>query len=115
MTKIQREGFFGEQMHGDRVSRKRVDRQNIEFLREFAFERQPRVSWNDLGFCGTLSEVRKPVLRDFDDLRIDLVKPDRKSTRLNSSHVEISYAVFCLKKKKKFNNIDQSSHASQRQ
>src|SRR5690349_23456002 len=26
--------------------------------------------------------------------------PDRKSTRLNSSHVEISYAVFCLKKKK---------------
>src|SRR5690349_22546771 len=29
---------------------------------------------------------------------------DRKSTRLNSSHVEISYAVFCLKKKKKQNN-----------
>src|SRR6266496_5612940 len=28
---------------------------------------------------------------------------DRKSTRLNSSHVEISYAVFCLKKKKKHN------------
>src|SRR3989442_2856462 len=27
---------------------------------------------------------------------------DRKSTRLNSSHVRISYAVFCLKKKKKF-------------
>src|SRR5438874_8115993 len=27
-------------------------------------------------------------------------KEDRKSTRLNSSHVEISYAVFCLKKKK---------------
>src|SRR5690606_42133089 len=26
------------------------------------------------------------------------VKPDRKSTRLNSSHVKISYAVFCLKK-----------------
>src|SRR5437870_10566538 len=28
-------------------------------------------------------------------------KSDRKSTRLNSSHVAISYAVFCLKKKKK--------------
>src|SRR5690606_40877779 len=27
------------------------------------------------------------------------VSPDRKSTRLNSSHVKISYAVFCLKKK----------------
>src|SRR5690349_23536613 len=36
---------------------------------------------------------------------------DRKSTRLNSSHVEISYAVFCLKKKKKNNTkqyIDQT-------
>src|SRR5690349_10563781 len=30
---------------------------------------------------------------------------DRKSTRLNSSHVEISYAVFCLKKKKKYKNL----------
>src|SRR2546427_2649473 len=31
--------------------------------------------------------------------------PDRKSTRLNSSHSQISYAVFCLKKKKK-NHLD---------
>src|SRR5690349_23431425 len=31
------------------------------------------------------------------------IRRDRKSTRLNSSHVEISYAVFCLKKKKKKN------------
>src|SRR3712207_8573972 len=30
---------------------------------------------------------------------------DRKSTRLNSSHANISYAVFCLKKKKKLNTI----------
>src|SRR3712207_8239891 len=30
-----------------------------------------------------------------------LPRPDRKSTRLNSSHANISYAVFCLKKKKK--------------
>src|SRR2546427_1427301 len=30
------------------------------------------------------------------------VHPDRKSTRLNSSHSQISYAVFCLKKKKKY-------------
>src|SRR5687768_18174474 len=32
-----------------------------------------------------------------------LATPDRKSTRLNSSHGYISYAVFCLKKKKKKN------------
>src|SRR5207249_9595577 len=31
------------------------------------------------------------------------LQQDRKSTRLNSSHVSISYAVFCLKKKKKTN------------
>src|SRR5436309_10550907 len=35
-------------------------------------------------------------------VRVKVVKnKDRKSTRLNSSHVKISYAVFCLKKKKK--------------
>src|SRR5690349_23393477 len=32
---------------------------------------------------------------------VAIAETDRKSTRLNSSHVEISYAVFCLKKKKK--------------
>src|SRR5207249_11562979 len=31
--------------------------------------------------------------------RVAIPQPDRKSTRLNSSHVSISYAVFCLKKK----------------
>src|SRR6266566_8136173 len=34
----------------------------------------------------------------------DLVPTDRKSTRLNSSHLVISYAVFCLKKKKIYND-----------
>src|SRR5690349_22646491 len=34
--------------------------------------------------------------------RVLLDGSDRKSTRLNSSHVEISYAVFCLKKKKEY-------------
>src|SRR5690349_24155397 len=37
--------------------------------------------------------------------RLDEQRIDRKSTRLNSSHVEISYAVFCLKKKKKNNTM----------
>src|SRR6266480_7429629 len=32
---------------------------------------------------------------------LELLQADRKSTRLNSSHMSISYAVFCLKKKKK--------------
>src|SRR2546427_9308609 len=36
--------------------------------------------------------------------RIVALPQDRKSTRLNSSHSQISYAVFCLKKKKKKNH-----------
>src|SRR2546429_6960878 len=35
------------------------------------------------------------------DSTIEVIQRDRKSTRLNSSHGYISYAVFCLKKKKK--------------
>src|SRR3712207_7250675 len=38
------------------------------------------------------------------------VATDRKSTRLNSSHANISYAVFCLKKKKKKHNEVNHSH-----
>src|SRR5258707_2890115 len=43
----------------------------------------------------------KAVLLDPDLFKAKLFKLDRKSTRLNSSHANISYAVFCLKKKKK--------------
>src|SRR5262245_64342746 len=51
-----------------------------------------------------LSPTQGPgnVMRSFSRQGYDLViAPDRKSTRLNSSHLGISYAVFCLKKKKK--------------
>src|SRR3712207_7802531 len=44
---------------------------------------------------GVLAVVEAP------GLRVDHLAGDRKSTRLNSSHANISYAVFCLKKKKK--------------
>src|SRR3712207_7701768 len=41
--------------------------------------------------------------RSLGDQILELEDPvDRKSTRLNSSHANISYAVFCLKKKKKY-------------
>src|SRR3712207_7851452 len=45
--------------------------------------------------------------RQLNHLQSDAVGLDRKSTRLNSSHANISYAVFCLKKKK--TTIDQKS------
>src|SRR5438132_9964286 len=39
-------------------------------------------------------------------------RADRKSTRLNSSHTVISYAVFCLKKKKKKKNLNTITEVS---
>src|SRR3712207_4327954 len=39
------------------------------------------------------------VWRDIDGTNCNVARADRKSTRLNSSHANISYAVFCLKKK----------------
>src|SRR5690606_5302755 len=47
------------------------------------------------GFVRTLGK-----LAEIKDSGIPIYFLDRKSTRLNSSHVKISYAVFCLKKKK---------------
>src|SRR2546427_6167153 len=48
-----------------------------------------------LGCRGDAGQQRAVVLA-----RDELAHQDRKSTRLNSSHSQISYAVFCLKKKK---------------
>src|SRR5690606_41241188 len=48
----------------------------------------------DMGLLVTLPEARSRVPSSCS------LALDRKSTRLNSSHVKISYAVFCLKKKK---------------
>src|SRR5690606_42001667 len=59
-----------------------------------------------LGLFGFRNDVQITVENltiDKDQLRLGdtlLFGLDRKSTRLNSSHVKISYAVFCLKKKK---------------
>src|SRR5690606_41940045 len=56
--------------------------------------------------CGPLRRLRIDAVGGLEDARDGVgagsdQPEDRKSTRLNSSHVKISYAVFCLKKKKK--------------
>src|SRR6266496_4373155 len=68
-----------------------------------------------LGGEGRIRAARFPSRKSLEDFGFDHARGlkreviahlgtlDRKSTRLNSSHVEISYAVFCLKKKKKVN------------
>src|SRR5438874_5069617 len=64
----------------------------------------------DLGLPAAKTPTSAPAEKNFSEALVtttaDLMlrsrrASDRKSTRLNSSHVEISYAVFCLKKKKK--------------
>src|SRR5690349_22394002 len=57
-------------------------------LAEFRPDPLPSVTHEDPGLGGSAVEMWSYPI-------------DRKSTRLNSSHVEISYAVFCLKKKKR--------------
>src|SRR5690242_21184163 len=54
---------------------------------------------------GERADVRRPARPVRDPVHRRRPARDRKSTRLNSSHMSISYAVFCLKKKKKKNNI----------
>src|SRR5690606_22088431 len=54
-----------------------------------------------LGALGLADHVRGARPRE--EVVVLVRVGDRKSTRLNSSHVKISYAVFCLKKKKKAN------------
>src|SRR3712207_7560730 len=61
---------------------------------------------NSLGFrLGNSNQINVAIKEEVEAAMLGK-KPvqDRKSTRLNSSHANISYAVFCLKKKKKHNN-----------
>src|SRR3712207_8421445 len=53
------------------------------------------------GWRGGGSPARLPLHHRSDPFVGEKLDQDRKSTRLNSSHANISYAVFCLKKKKK--------------
>src|SRR5207302_9093017 len=57
---------------------------------------------NKVAKIGTTFHSNKESCADF--------RQDRKSTRLNSSHVKISYAVFCLKKKKKKKKKEKKIH-----
>src|SRR5690348_8506217 len=51
--------------------------------------------------AGSYGKDVRGIIRQHQFQKVELVKLDRKSTRLNSSHPSISYAVFCLKKKTK--------------
>src|SRR3712207_7115829 len=58
-----------------------------------------RIAGWDIRITDTVADNASSAMFVLGDTRVPL---DRKSTRLNSSHANISYAVFCLKKKKKY-------------
>src|SRR5205809_3034922 len=74
---------------------------NSEWLASFPGTEQQKASIRACTHCHTLERVARSRY-DVDKLTSVIQRmSDRKSTRLNSSHGYISYAVFCLKKKKK--------------
>src|SRR3712207_6968852 len=72
-------------------------------------ERAPFAGPTGVDFGG--GTILTPAVKYFADRFAD-AKKDRKSTRLNSSHANISYAGFCLKKKTLFLRIEPSSSST---
>src|SRR5438309_5160913 len=75
------------------------------FGRDAVRARNPRLVYCTIGAFGRAGPWRdlaryEPLMQAAAGL-VSVTGEDRKSTRLNSSHSSISYAVFCLKKKKK--------------
>src|SRR5471032_1448479 len=77
---------------------------NLFFLFFLMIRRPPRSTLFPYTTLFRSRDARSLPHREHGERRGDAARrgrPDRKSTRLNSSHITISYAVFCLKKKKK--------------
>src|SRR5437588_8756651 len=75
-----------------------------------AMNNQPRPSFKSPRFAQPATFMRLPHTDDLAGVDVEIVGVrDRKSTRLNSSHTVISYAVFCLKKKKNTKKTTQST------
>src|SRR5204862_2644869 len=80
--------------HGHGAGRRRQEEQRADLTEPTVLD--PEALQRLMGFGGP------KLVRGMVELFLkNAPTKDRKSTRLNSSHVEISYAVFCLKKKKR--------------
>src|SRR5690242_21104538 len=74
------------------------------FLRGYIAVEHRKTAWEKDGTAMALTNRSLPLRPVPRETVQDHVYRDRKSTRLNSSHMSISYAVFCLKKKTFYNN-----------
>src|SRR5437764_4610919 len=70
-----------------------------------SFDTDDEAHWRALLECGHHQHVRHRPPLESREWVLDPAERDRKSTRLNSSHRCISYAVFCLKKKKRTHRL----------
>src|SRR3989440_7672245 len=83
--------------HGDNLARQRLDHEKN------AIDREVKKSFEQAAWLAeSVFDAAQIGIEE------EFKKIDRKSTRLNSSHDQISYAVFCLKKKKKQKNTTSS-------
>src|SRR5262245_62552662 len=71
----------------------------LELSSEITARYDCRIACNSFGSCSTDCLHHVVWRSEVNHVREIAIRSDRKSTRLNSSHLGISYAVFCLKKK----------------
>src|SRR5437773_3185463 len=81
------------------------------FRSRLSADREPGPTWAGRSACNCERRdcAASPCATDDRRTCERTARRDRKSTRLNSSHITISYAVFCLKKKKKSTNTIHTS------
>src|SRR3712207_7287396 len=74
-----------------------IEIEDVEDTARFSFPTGAAGTTTTTGGGGSNNQIPQELIEQLQTV----ISEDRKSTRLNSSHANISYAVFCLKKKKK--------------
>src|SRR5690625_6560465 len=87
----------------DQWLKAKIDRRKAQIKRELPYVLNSIAVMSEAGL-NLMPAIQEVSSKEESELSSELKRVDRKSTRLNSSHVAISYAVFCLKKKKFIDN-----------
>src|SRR2546430_13102717 len=83
----------------------RSDSASTSMGSEFVSDTMAIVGATPASRCGAAAKFSTLRVERWDPAQREVTRRDRKSTRLNSSHSQISYAVFCLKKKKQLHHM----------